>query len=177
MIGPFRGVVVDGHTIGRPCCKVHNCTHPLITNRRHFCRMHNSTESKKCAVTDCEAHVQDGFRTCNDAAHRQLEDHHKSRGQAFFQLQQRLKRAFIGQVTDSLASQTRIDDDDDMEDTPKSDQGNYKPKARFGRRRTHNEQLIVCCCGVIAARATMFGAEAISGVKVCSISLSPADSI
>jgi hypothetical protein len=49
---------------------------------------------------------------------------------------------------------------------PKSDAGNRKPKAHFGRRWTHNEQLIVCCCGIIAAHATMFGVEAISGVKV-----------
>jgi hypothetical protein len=32
--------------------------------------------------------------------------------------------------------------------------------------RTHNEQLVVACCGVILGRGTMFGAEAISGVKV-----------
>lgn len=64
------------------------------------------------------------------------------------------------------------DADDDVEpetgsgDVSKSDEGNRTVKARFGRRRTHNEQLVVCCCGIIAARATMFGAEAISGVKV-----------
>ncbi|KAF9263806.1 hypothetical protein L218DRAFT_999269 [Marasmius fiardii PR-910] len=47
----------------------------------------------------------------------------------------------------------------------KSDKGNIKVKAWFGRQRTHNEQLIVCTCGMIAAHATMFGAEAISSVK------------
>lgn len=97
-----------------------------------------------------------------------MEDQQKEHGQAFFQLQRRLKRFNIGQVTNSFSDRVEIeeDDDDEPEDSPKSDEGNRKPKARFGRRRTHNEQLIVCCCGVIAARATMFGAEAISGVKV-----------
>jgi hypothetical protein len=97
-----------------------------------------------------------------------MEHQRNERGTAFFQLQRRLKRAFIGQVTDSFAEQVDIEEEEEdvVEDTPKSDAGNCKPKARFGRRRTHNEQLIVCCCGVIAARATMFGAEAISGVKV-----------
>jgi hypothetical protein len=103
-----------------------------------------------------------------------MENHRKARGQAFFQLQQRLKRFAIGQVVNSFTDRTEIaddnDDDDESEDTPKSDEGNRKPKARFGRRRTHNEQLIVCCCGVIAARTTMFGAEAISGVKVSLLS-------
>jgi len=48
----------------------------------------------------------------------------------------------------------------------KSPNGNHVPKARFGRRRTHNEQLVVACCGVIIARGTMYGAEALSGVRV-----------
>ncbi|KAG6824098.1 hypothetical protein H0H92_008013 [Tricholoma furcatifolium] len=48
---------------------------------------------------------------------------------------------------------------DDLEGTwyseHKSDSGNVKVNARFTRRRTHNEELVVCCCGVIAARATI----------------------
>ncbi|KAI0351937.1 hypothetical protein OH77DRAFT_1461005 [Trametes cingulata] len=38
-------------------------------------------------------------------------------------------------------------------------------RARFGQRRTHNEQLIQRPCGVILSRATLFGSEAVSGVK------------
>lgn len=53
--------------------------------------------------------------------------------------------------------------------TKKSEDGNKVPKARFSRRRTHNEQLLVACCGVIPARATMHGAESVSGVKVCAL--------
>ena len=48
----------------------------------------------------------------------------------------------------------------------KSVTGNRKVKAQFGRRRTHNEQLLVRPCGVIFARATFFGAEAVSNVLV-----------
>jgi hypothetical protein len=40
-------------------------------------------------------------------------------------------------------------------------------KAQLGRRWTHNEQLIVRPCGIIIARATFFGAEAVSSVAVC----------
>jgi len=39
-------------------------------------------------------------------------------------------------------------------------------KAQLGRRRTHNEQTLVRPCGVLYARATMFGAEAVSNFLV-----------
>lgn len=49
----------------------------------------------------------------------------------------------------------------------KSSAGNRTEiKAQFGRRRTHNEQTLVRPCGVIFARATMFGAEAVSNFLV-----------
>ena len=51
----------------------------------------------------------------------------------------------------------------------KSELGNKKFKAQFARRRTHNEQTLVRPCGVIVARATFFGAEAISNVLVSDI--------
>lgn len=48
----------------------------------------------------------------------------------------------------------------------KSHSGNRVFKAQFGRRRTHNEQTLVRPCGIIYARATMFGAEAVSNFLV-----------
>jgi hypothetical protein len=53
----------------------------------------------------------------------------------------------------------------------KSEGGNRKIKAQFGRRRTHNEQLIVRPCGIICSRATFFGAEAVSNVLVSLLPL------
>lgn len=44
-------------------------------------------------------------------------------------------------------------------------------KGRIYRRWTHNEQLFVCCCGVILSRATFFGSEGILGVVVSTISI------
>jgi len=41
-----------------------------------------------------------------------------------------------------------------------------KFRAQFGRKRTHNEQIIVAPCGMIHARETFFGAEAVSSVVV-----------
>lgn len=48
----------------------------------------------------------------------------------------------------------------------KSELGNRRLRARFGRRRTHNEQLCVGSCGVIIGRATFYGSEAPNGVRV-----------
>ncbi|KAJ7323513.1 hypothetical protein DFH08DRAFT_787851 [Mycena albidolilacea] len=59
------------------------------------------------------------------------------------------------------------DDDEELEYVcdGKSTQGNRVLRARFGRRRTHNEQLCVFSCGVVAGRATFFGSEAPNGVR------------
>jgi hypothetical protein len=57
--------------------------------------------------------------------------------------------------------------DDSQEPCPsKSATGNHTVKAQFGRCRTHNEQTLVRPCGVIFARATMFGAEAVSNFLI-----------
>ncbi|KIN95876.1 hypothetical protein M404DRAFT_934280 [Pisolithus tinctorius Marx 270] len=45
----------------------------------------------------------------------------------------------------------------------KSDQGR-ELWAQFGRCHTHNEQTLVCPCGIIIGHVTFFGAEAVSNV-------------
>ncbi|KAF8196056.1 hypothetical protein BJ912DRAFT_125465 [Pholiota molesta] len=170
----LRATVTDGLSIGRPCCKVHNCTKPLPTNRDHFCIDHQDLKAI-CVVTECTGKADVGFQTCAIPAHRAMEDRRKEHGKAFFQLRKRLNTQFsTTQLPDSISSSDNnipeIEDgtnEDNTQDsaTRKSDAGNKAPKARFARRRTHNEQLIVSCCGIILARGTMFGAEAISGVK------------
>jgi len=44
--------------------------------------------------------------------------------------------------------------------------GKNKIRARFGRMRTHNEQILVAPCGVIIARETFYNAESIPTVVV-----------
>lgn len=39
-------------------------------------------------------------------------------------------------------------------------------RARFGRKRTHNEELCVTTCGIILGRATFYGSESPSGIIV-----------
>jgi hypothetical protein len=185
---PLRSVVTDGVTIGRPCCKIHNCTQPLINNRAHYCSLHQPCFKDICVVSDCSLHqprfkdicvvsdcsepVCPGTQTCIDPEHKSLEEYCNLKGKGFFLLQQRLQKSGASQLPSSLDSPAnQVDDEDiDLKDPAhKSDLGNRQVHARFAHRRTHNEQLVVCTCGVIAARATMFGAEAVSGVKVLII--------
>ena len=164
-IGYIRAVVMDGITIGRPCCKVHDCQEPLPSQRARFCVQHSS-KNDDCVVVGCTGKVTPGFQTCLNPSHRSLED--PSNRSALFVLRRRLERLRTAslegdgqEVTDEL-----VDIDADGECPSKPDEGNTKPRARFGRRRTHNEQLVVATCGVILGRATMFGSEGIDGVRV-----------
>ncbi|KAK1217866.1 hypothetical protein PQX77_019466 [Marasmius sp. AFHP31] len=160
---PLRAVVVDGVTIGRPCCKVHNCPHPPINNRSHYCAFHHEKRKNICVVTGCILEARPAHRTCSIAEHIALKDYRNLKGKSFFMLKRRLEN------THSQLPDGEVEDEGEIElntdPAHKSDLGNTQVKARFGRRRTHNEQLVVCTCGIIAARATLFGAEAISGVK------------
>jgi hypothetical protein len=55
----------------------------------------------------------------------------------------------------------------------KSAEGHRKTFARFGRRRTHNEQLCVTSCGIVLGRATFYGAEGPNSVRVsCFLTVS-----
>jgi hypothetical protein len=46
-----------------------------------------------------------------------MENHWNARGQAFFQLQQRLKHFSIGQVVNSFTDHTEIGDNNDNDDS------------------------------------------------------------
>jgi hypothetical protein len=64
-----------------------------------------------------------------------------------------------------------VDDSTAPCEASKSDTGNRKFKALFGRSSTHNEQLLVWPCGVIVQRATFYNAEAVSNVLVSHLSM------
>jgi hypothetical protein len=59
-----------------------------------------------------------------------------------------------------------IDDSTPCEAT-ESGTGNHKFKVLFGGLCTHNEQILVCPCGVIILCATFYNAEAVSNILVC----------
>ena len=168
-------VVIDGVTIGRPCCSIHNCHSPLQNNQHLFCPNH-ARFNLICAIVGCNMPTAPKSRTCLNLDHQATEKTHHERGQARFQLKERMKRARVAHPNDALALaedeiQTDGESDSDRENNSArdSDNSNLKPKikARFSRRRTHNEQVVVAPCGVILSRATFFGAEGVGSVIVC----------
>jgi len=111
-------------------------------------------------------------------------------GQSRFQLQERLAWARVTHPPDSFGGavnpNSNVDtaslseDADEEEEFTITENGAALPvniqiqaapgltklKAQFGRKRTHNEQVIVAPCGMIIARETFYGAEAVSSVVV-----------
>ncbi|EPQ50066.1 hypothetical protein GLOTRDRAFT_108722 [Gloeophyllum trabeum ATCC 11539] len=189
-----RSVVTDGVAIGHPCCGVHDCKEPLpSTKGARYCKTHTCKETE-CAVVACGRPAQPGFDTCDEDDHRALETHKSQEGKAMFQLKRRLERLRTSQVHDSLPTtadslehtmiepiegtgvgedtETEVSNTDILCDG-KPSTGNRKIVAQFGRRRTHNEELCVCSCGVVIGRATFFGSEAPNGVREFLMTLFP----
>ncbi|KAI0054519.1 hypothetical protein BV25DRAFT_1922614 [Artomyces pyxidatus] len=177
----IRAVVTDGVTIGRPCCGVHDCQEPLPTQRAHFCATHRSL-SAICVVTTCDALAQPGHQTCLLPDHRALEKQGIEARSAMFQLRKRLEHIKAVYPEDDTTRDGGVMDGEVMEVdaggdcTGKPDAGNARPRARFGRRRTHNEQLCVATCGVVLGRATFYGSEAPNGVRLFLRALFPTTS-
>lgn len=173
----LRSVVVDGVTIGHPCCSVHDCTTQLASMQDRFCPTHSDLDLV-CVVTDCDRQARDGKQTCLDPAHSVLEDYYREQGKAMFQLRLRLERARARASTVSTTQDTSLlSPDDSSTDIISSDMlcdgkpeaGNRKIKARFGRKWTHNDELCTASCGIILGRTTFFGSEAPNGVRVGTV--------
>ncbi|GJE98506.1 hypothetical protein PsYK624_147380 [Phanerochaete sordida] len=97
-----------------------------------------------------------------------------------FRLKQRLERTRATQADSLGLSNTSATDDlellvdkDGLCDGDKPETGNRHTRARFGRKRTHNEELCVASCGIILGRATFFGSEALNGVRTFLMKLFP----
>jgi hypothetical protein len=164
-------VVIDGVTVGCPCCAIHNCKIPLENNRHRFCPKH-AAQNLICSIVGCDSPVVAENRTCYDQIHQEVERIHTERGQARFQLKERLQRARIAHPNDAVAEETSTDLEADIEaedfEIGNSQQSEKKERirAQFGRKRTHNEQIIVAPCGMIIARETFYGAEGVGSVIV-----------
>jgi CxC6 like cysteine cluster associated with KDZ transposases/CxC5 like cysteine cluster associated with KDZ transposases len=173
-IGKLHVLVIDGITIGHPCCGIAHCPVDLTNNQHRFCPIHQH-QHNVCAVEGCEAPVEKAadksYMTCSISEHRLLEDTYKLRNKAMFQLKGRLQRADVSTADDAFAAEITAEEVEERvmpADTAdpacpakKDADGNRKICALFGRRRTHNEQIFVRPCGIIVARATFFGSETV----------------
>jgi hypothetical protein len=170
-------VVIDGVTVGHPCCARHNCKVPLANNKHRFCP-EDAGQNTICAIIGCSSPTVPDSRVCSDLTHQEVERVHRERGQGRFQLKERLQRARVSHPNDAVAKETNvteiIDTDNEEEDfevdDPQEQENNGKSKkqlrAQFGRKRTHNEQIVVAPCGTIIARETFYGAEGVGSVVV-----------
>ncbi|KAI0683441.1 hypothetical protein BC835DRAFT_1295834, partial [Cytidiella melzeri] len=175
-------VVIDGINIGHPCCSVHNCHIPLASQRHRFCPTH-AAQNQICTITSCDSPVTPGSHVFQNPSHVNIQHHHVERGQARFQLQHCLQHTRatmpdsmpgdadasldIGKEDFNLDGQGRVvpEEADPPVCPSKPSARNKRVRAQFGHKRTHNEQqIIVAPCGVIIARTTFYGANAVSSV-------------
>jgi hypothetical protein len=184
---------MDGLTLGHPCCAHHNCHIPLTTIRDRYCITHRELNNI-CNIKGCSKRVAEGKMTCDNPVHQEVERIHNLRGQSQFQLQEKLKHTHVSHLNDAVAEDVDpamlLDEDEEefeleLQVVNKSDsvhgatEGYSDPRgaspsntnkkkfsAQFGRKHTHNEQILVAPCGMILARETFFGAEAISTCAV-----------
>lgn len=163
--------VSDGITLGCPCCGVAHCDKPLETRNARFCKGHSYLHGQ-CAVAGCKANVATGRLSCEDPDHQALEDKYEARRKANFQLRHRSKHNQVSKPADEADDLEEPDNGEIEEVCPASKDpegnGNLKLRGTFGRRQTHNEQIIVRPCGIIIARATFFGSESVPQVAVSS---------
>ena len=171
---------MDGVTVGHPRCNVEHCTEPLATMQQRFCPSHSKYENL-CAIKGCQQPPEKGFRTCPEKTHRDYEQELRQRGQALFRLKARLQARSTAAALRTQPSEDAGADSLDHPDAAVEFEdllpSNARPKpatktkstmkASLTRRWTHNEQLIVRCCGVIIARATFYEAESVSNALVC----------
>jgi CxC6 like cysteine cluster associated with KDZ transposases len=190
-------VVTDRITLGHVCCGVFRCTRPLIKNSDRFCPAHGNMNnicaiidcqqparrgSKTCTLPEHQAMEQKYYERGQAAftltqrlqRHRALHLDDTATGPGdveeeveWFEVNENHQVSiFTADNPGSVGVSDEVAAVMDPCDS-KSPTGNRKLKACFGRRRTHNEQTLVRPCGIIVARATFFGAEAVSNVLVC----------
>lgn len=85
-------IVIDGVTVGHPCCAIHNCKTPLKNNHDRFCPIH-AAHNDICAIIGCDLPTTHDSQVCSRFAHQEIERIHQERGQARFQLKERLLHA------------------------------------------------------------------------------------
>ncbi|KAF8910006.1 hypothetical protein CPB84DRAFT_1743508 [Gymnopilus junonius] len=157
--------VMDGIGLQHPTCAHHNCKNPLTTARDRYCAKHQDlnngnapvvTEKLKC---QCVLHPNDALPDKDLDAADLIDDEEEEE----FEINE---EDLIHGVHEGMS--------DPCGASPVCTSASRNKKrisAQFGRKRTHNEQILVAPCGVILAWETFYGAEAIS---TCASNCNPA---
>ena len=109
ILDKVSAVVIDGITIGHPCCGRHNCHNPLPNQRARFCRDHEG-DNKVCCITTCTALATSGSKVCGNPEHIAIQRVYQDRGQARFQLQRLLNEARAAATIADPTSEARLVD-------------------------------------------------------------------
>lgn len=144
-----KAAVMDGVTIGHPCCNEYDCKEPLRKVYDELCPIHECL-GVLCSVDGCFRAKEHGFRTCNSPSHRFEEIRRKNQNR-------KLPRSVKRVGSESTNNSNNVDA---ISSKP------VKLSGKFSRRWTHNEQLMVRPCGIIIGRATFYTSESMSAVKV-----------
>lgn len=128
--------------MGHPCCNEFDCKEPLAKITDLFCGTHEDLGTL-CAVQGCRRTRRPGHKTCSEESHKEAEAG---------RMRRRRKLPTSRQEEEVGPTGTR----------------RKKLKGAFGRKWTHNEQLMVRPCGIVIGRATLYSSESVSAVKVSS---------
>ncbi|KAF8583376.1 hypothetical protein K439DRAFT_1348921, partial [Ramaria rubella] len=137
--------VTDGVTLGHPCCAVHDCQEPLYSQCDIYCVRH-AHKNRECVVVECTRLREGDWKTCA--------------GKAWGEGDEEMYVDCDGMILE----EDTVLHEYEVSCAGKTAAGNQKIQARFGRQRTHNEELCVATCGVILECTTFFGSEAPNGV-------------
>lgn len=120
-----------------------------------FCPTH-ADQDLICVVTSCVEYAEEGHRTCRLKEHRDLENYNSEKNRAMFQLKDHLAQLRTLQPRESIpvgGDDTGLDEEVILNKNSicdgKPEEGNQTLQARFGQKRTHNEELCITSCGII----------------------------
>ncbi|KAL1738973.1 hypothetical protein HDZ31DRAFT_50144 [Schizophyllum fasciatum] len=157
-----RAVVCDGVVMGHPCCSYGDvCRNPLENPRHRFCAEHREKETL-CFMARCSRPRVPARLACDNPQHQAEEakvvadtshslENLRRRG-----LHSAASRVMGGEIIDSATP-------DELPEVRRD--GRRREEFITRRRWTKYEFVIIFPCGVIASRATMFRAEAETGVE------------
>lgn len=154
-------------------------------NRVHdrYCQNHQDQLSNQCIAQPCIAPRLPKKEHCGNLDHIEAYKMHKHRRHANFTLARSTNRPGAKLPSDPSVHQNSwtaalenldtifLQNEGDREHEMARDGGEAASKKKnricLSHCRTHNDQLIVGCCGMIIARTTFYHAESVSAVKVC----------
>ncbi|EGG09598.1 uncharacterized protein MELLADRAFT_95868 [Melampsora larici-populina 98AG31] len=155
------------------------CTKPLNNINNRFCSLHHSLLGSRCHVQPCKKNTMPDSKTCDETAHIQAWAKFTNRVKSNFSLTAILNRPGSNLPSDpTVHLDAETGEFNDLEGLRQADEANRAHKsARDGgeskakgklvvsRCRTHNDQLVVGCCGIVLARKTFYHSESVSAVK------------